>query len=163
MRLKKGITMSHFAVLVIGENPEEQLKPFNENIEMPRYIEYTKEQLIAKERKSIDDYKNGLYAKFLVDPTKYEAECKNEKHLEYVKNEFPLKLNWTDEQVYADAIKYYDESDLTPEGGVYSTYNPKSKWDWYQLGGRYTGRLLLKPNASGELGDISINAGRKQA
>lgn len=25
-----------------------------------------------------------------------------------------------------------------------STYNPKSKWDWYQIGGRWAGLLLLK-------------------
>ena len=30
--------------------------------------------------------------------------------------------------------------------------NPNAKWDWYQVGGRYLGRLLVKPNARGRVG-----------
>ena len=49
--------MSHFAVLVIGDNIDEQLAKFDENLETPRYVKYTKEQLIAEKRKEIEDYK----------------------------------------------------------------------------------------------------------
>lgn len=31
--------------------------------------------------------------------------------------------------------------------------NPKKKWDWWQLGGRWNGMLLLKPGASGQQGE----------
>ena len=41
--------MSHFAVLVIGDNIEKQLEKFDENIEMKPYVKYTKEQAIEKE------------------------------------------------------------------------------------------------------------------
>jgi hypothetical protein len=37
-------------------------------------------------------------------------------------------------------------------GEVYSTRNPKSKWDWYELGGRWTGFLKLKEGERGETG-----------
>ena len=30
--------MSHFAVLVIGDDIEEQLAKYDENLEMPRYV-----------------------------------------------------------------------------------------------------------------------------
>jgi hypothetical protein len=30
--------------------------------------------------------------------------------------------------------------------------NPSKKWDWYSIGGRWTGWLLLKPGAKGEVG-----------
>jgi|APTNR8051073442_1049403.scaffolds.fasta_scaffold00075_74 hypothetical protein len=69
--------MSHYTVMVIGDNPEEQLAPFDENIE-------------------VDPYKN--------------------------------------------------------EDGEETTYNPRSKWDWYLLGGRFSGRLKLKPGRTGENG-----------
>jgi hypothetical protein len=36
-----------------------------------------------------------------------------------------------------------------------STYNPDSKWDWWVVGGRWRGSLPLKPNAEGDLGDLS--------
>jgi len=35
---------------------------------------------------------------------------------------------------------------------TYSTYNPNSKWDWYQVGGRWTGYFKLKENTKGVLG-----------
>jgi hypothetical protein len=37
------------------------------------------------------------------------------------------------------------------EKGLYSwsTYNPKSKWDWYQIGGRWQGELILKQGSRG--------------
>lgn len=142
--------MSHFVVLVIGDNIDEQLEKFDENLETPRYVKYTKEQLIAKERESIEDYKNKTYAKFLADPEAYAADCTNESHLEYLKNEFPKKLEWNDDEVYSEAIRFYEKAEIGPDGEVYSTYNPNSKWDWYQVGGRYAGRIFLKEGVEKE-------------
>ena len=136
--------MSHFAVLVIGDDIEGQLAKFDETLDTPRYVKYTKEQLIAKGREDIKNYEKGYYAQYLADPEKYESECGKSSHINYIKNEFPLKLQWTDEQIYQDEIKYYDSEDIGENGEVYSTYNPNSKWDWYEIGGRYAGRLILK-------------------
>ena len=146
--------MSHFTVCVIGENPEDQLAPYDENVEVPRYVKYTKQELIEKGKKDIEDYKNGLYAEYLADPAKYELGCTNTTHLEFIKNEFPLRLNWTDEEVYNYEIQY--EDDMDEDGNVYSEYNPKSKWDWYSLGGRWTGMLKLKHGGKGEIGTPGI-------
>ena len=137
--------MSHCAVMVVGSNPEDLLAKFDESIEVPRYVKYTKEELIAKERKSIEDYKNGIYAEYLKDKEAYKAgSLTNPQHIDYLENEFPKRLAWTDEEVYAEAIKYYEEDEIGDEGEVYSTYNPKSKWDWYTLGGRWSGLLKTK-------------------
>lgn len=150
--------MSHYCVLVIGENPEEQLAPFDENLDVPRYVKLTKEQVISKGRKDIEDYKNGTYAKYLENPKEYKESCSNKGHIEYLEEEFPKKLAWSDEEIYQDEIQYEDEADIGEDGEVYSTYNPKSKWDWYQLGGRYSGRIILKDNATGTLGDLTLLA-----
>ena len=40
--------MSHFSVLVIGDNVDKQLAPYNENIKVEPYVEYTREELIKK-------------------------------------------------------------------------------------------------------------------
>lgn len=40
--------MSHFSVLVIGDDVDEQLAQYNENIKVEPYVEYTKEELIKK-------------------------------------------------------------------------------------------------------------------
>lgn len=68
--------MSHFSVLVIGPDPEAQLAPYDENLEVEAYEE---------------------------------------------------------------------------DGETYH-HNPKAKWDWYSIGGRWTGWMKLKPRAEGELG-----------
>jgi hypothetical protein len=140
--------MSHFVVLVIGDNIDKQLEKFDENIEMEPYVKYTKEQAIENERQEILQYKQRYYDKYMADPEAYAAECTNESHVEYLKNEFPKKLEFTDEELYQAAIEY--EDNLGPNGEIMSTYNPNSKWDWYQIGGRYAGRLILKEGVEKE-------------
>lgn len=139
--------MSHFLVGVIISKTndvekavEKLLEPFNENTVMPRYVKYTKTELIAYERKNLEQYKNGQYAKYLKDPKAYIEQSKNnEGHLKYITKEFPAKLKWTDEQVYNDAVKWYEKDEIGKNGEVYSTYNPQSKWDWWRIGGRWDG------------------------
>ena len=66
--------MSHFCVLVFtkpdGKDVEELLAPFDENIEYKPYVEYTRDQDIAKIRKDIEENKNYCYAEYLEDPKK---------------------------------------------------------------------------------------------
>jgi hypothetical protein len=40
----------HYSLLVIGENIEEQLAPFAEDLQVPRYVRDTKEEIIASYR-----------------------------------------------------------------------------------------------------------------
>lgn len=136
--------MSHFAVLVIGDNVEEQLTKYDENIVMEKYVKHTKEQLIAEEKKSIEDYKNTTYADYLADPVKYAENVSNEKHLNYLKEDFPKTLEMTDEEIYQQAIKWEEPENIGPNGEVYSSYNPHSKWDWYEVGGRFAGQITVK-------------------
>lgn len=140
--------MSHFVVAVFTNGTktvDELLAPYDENIVVEPYVQYTREQAIADVRKEIEKYKNTVYAKYLVDPEKYEAEWNGGKaHIEYLKNEFPLKLQWTDEQCYQDMAEYYEEDMVKPNGDLMSTYNPNSKWDWYVIGGRWNNILVDK-------------------
>jgi len=147
--------MSHFTVMVLGNDQEKQLAPFDENLNVPRYIKYTREQLIEKERKEIQDYKNGFYAKYLEDKEKYRSNCSNEGHLNYLENEFPAKLNFNDEQRYQEGIKYEEPENIGENGEIYSECNPNSKWDWYQLGGRWAGQLKIKQGAEYEQPNFS--------
>jgi hypothetical protein len=139
--------MSHFSVAVFhreDQDIEDLLAPYNEEIVVAPYVKYTREQAIAKTRKDIEEYKNGLYAEYLANPEEYAKNCSNEAHLEYLREVFPKKLNWTDEECYEDVARYYDEDDKDEEGNLYSTYNPNSKWDWYSIGGRWRNFLTTK-------------------
>ncbi len=144
--------MSHFCVLVVGENPEDQLTKYNENLELPMHLVLTKEQVIKEERDRIEEYKNGLYAEYLADPEKYKENCRNKAHLKYITEEFPKKLKWTDEQCYEAAIKDYRDyieegekfCEIHEDGSLWKTTNDNAKWDWYKIGGRFRGKLKLK-------------------
>ena len=141
--------MSHFLVYVFGDNVEELLAPYDENIECEPYIKYTKAEAIAETRKYIERYKNGTYAEYLADPEAYKAKCQrfdNEHHFHYLEYEFPKKLKQTDEECYQDVAQFYDEEYIDEEGNLYSTYNPKSKWDWWEVGGRWDKVLKTKEN-----------------
>jgi hypothetical protein len=112
--------MSHFTVLVIGPDPEKQLAPFDENLDTP---EYCKGEVSEEEKQRFVDY--------------YTEKGKNPNNLGY-------------DELYPIHGQSWD--DLTnrknPDTGVweeFSTYNPNSKWDWFQLGGRWSGLLKLKP------------------
>lgn len=139
--------MSHFTVYVFqkedGKDYEGLLAPYEEGETAP-YIKYTKAQAIAKQRKEIEEYKNTRYAEYLRDPEKYEKEHPNESHINYLKNDFPKRLKWTDRQCYREMVKYCDKDMIDEEGNIWDTYNPNSKWDWYQVGGRWDGILVQK-------------------
>ena len=149
--------MSHFSVYVFtkknGKSVEDLLAPYSENLTMAPYVQYTREQAIAKVRKEQEDYKNGeIYQEYLKDPVAYEAKCRENTidverinaHINYLKNEFPKELEWTDEECYQSKAQYYEEDEIDEDGNLLSTYNPNSKWDWYTEGGRFTGSLITK-------------------
>lgn len=93
--------MSHFTVLVIGDDWEGQLAPYDENI--------------------------------TVEPYKDECYCYNKEK---------------------GARPDCDECHGT--GTRMSTYNPRSKWDWYSLGGRWKGTFKLKEGKQGAMGRSGV-------
>lgn len=145
--------MSHYSVMVLtDENTQvdELLAPFDEEIIVEPYIKMTKQQIIEEQKKEIEDYRTtGCYAKYLENPELYKEKHKNNpEHLNYVENIFPKKLSFTDEELYQDYIQYYGADEITEDGSIISTYNPKSKWDWYVEGGRFSNMLKLKEDGS---------------
>jgi hypothetical protein len=144
--------MSHATLTVIldGTLAKEELEDalaavmarYDENLEVDRYVKATKSELIAEERAEIEEYRTERYAEYLADPIAYAERCHNYAHLAYISGTaedggFPARLNWTDEEVYQEAIRWYDAEDIGPEGEVYSERNPDSKWDWWVIGGRW--------------------------
>lgn len=107
--------MSHFIGLVFGDNIEDNLTPYDENIDVEPYLKYTKQQAIDRAKK---DIASGHYI-YGSAMSKEEVEAIN-----------------TDEGYYQYALKMWG---YTPDenGNLMSTYNPKSKWDWYTEGGRW--------------------------
>lgn len=141
--------MSHYSVMVLSDEDtcvEELLAPFDESIEVPEYQRYSKQQLIENKRADLLRYRDGLYAEYLKNPMEYKLKNKNEGHIKYISEDFPKLLENIDddEVIYKEAISWYEPESIDETGGILSTYNPKSKWDWYVEGGRWSGSLKLK-------------------
>lgn len=151
--------MSHFAVAVItkGKPTEDvlaaMLAPYDENKEVLHFT--SREELIKQKRQEISNFIESNYARYLADKEKYLSECTNQNHVKYITEEFPKMLLWTDEECYQDAIKYTEKENICKDGSVRSTYNPDSKWDWYQIGGRWAGLLTVKKGTPHEIGEKS--------
>lgn len=101
--------MSHFSVLVIGENYEDQLRPYQEN---------------------------------------NMGDCP-EEFMEFEPIDFKEEGYETMEAAIEDGYAEH-------EGQVGRWDNPNAKWDWYCLGGRWTGYFKLKSGAVGQTGTPGI-------
>jgi hypothetical protein len=132
--------MSHFTVLVIGKNIEKQLKPYDENKDVKPYVKHNKRNAakeLAAEVARYENYVNGP------DKENYNQErCKEQ--LKKYQAMTPAE--------YWEELCKYEEKENIKNGCIYSTYNPNSKWDWYSIGGRWTGFFKPKNGAKGKLG-----------
>lgn len=144
--------MSHYSVAVFskenGYDVDELLAPYDENIVVDRYVFYTKDELIKKGRDRIQTIRDSSYSEFLSNPDEYlKKYCSNDPnndHYRFLRDEFPKRLLWSDEEIYLHEIDGFEADEVGDDGEVYSTYNPQSKWDWYEIGGRFSGMLKKK-------------------
>lgn len=138
--------MSHFTVLVVGNNIEEQLAPFQENNmetcpeEYLEFFDLTEEIERGWEEKTLTGYfKNN---KFFHDP------------VENNKNSTKFSVKDIYENLDKFAEDYYGYKKIGDRYGYWE--NPNAKWDWYLIGGRWTGFFKLKKGKSGKIGSPGI-------
>ncbi len=201
--------MSHFSVLVIGPDPEGQLRPYEESPEKDdpffeniiKFRDNEKENLkrfktektdewyckhveISNEQFSLVSKSKGVVAVSCIDvfprfekdknitlvtwiePKKENGKRKrkevyanvvdfiqNQKnHICYAsvrKIDPPAKISF--KKKYKTFENFMEEycgySERDPKTGKYGYWhNPQAKWDWYSLGGRWTGYFKLKNN-----------------
>lgn len=144
--------MSHFTVGIItygkpsSMDIDFMLEPFDENKSVRHIIK--KKNIIENVRTSIKNYEKTAYKEYLENPELYKEKYgANQAHIKYISEIFPKKLHWTDEECYKEGIEYEDEKNILPNGDLVSYYNPQSKWDWYEIGGRWDNLLITKNGA----------------
>lgn len=112
--------MSHFTVIVIGNNVEDQLKPYDENIEM-------------------EPYSKGELSQEKID-----------RFISYYKDDGKIIEGESFSSAYARLGDDWNSNSWKTVDGVwheYSTRNPKAQWDWYAIGGRWAGYFKVKEGA----------------
>ena len=75
--------------------------------------------------------------------------------IDYARKYYKSAMDETDDECW-EMMAEGRETDES--GNIYSTYNPKSKWDWWTEGGRYSGCLTINGQEvdSGRVGDIDF-------
>lgn len=145
--------MSHFTVLVIGENVKEQLAPYSENLEVEAYktecycarsrkYKYVNKKL-KEEGLDIEVFREKFWKIPEDDRPKWEVFIKD-----FIDRDNELKASEEVAKIGPDP----ECEDCHGTGLMETTRNPKSKWDWYSMGGRWSGFFKVKPGKNGELG-----------
>lgn len=150
--------MSHFTVLIIGPDVEKQLQPFHEYECTGIEDEYV-----------IDVNKNDDVKEFLDSEVFYGLKLNGD--LDYHYGEDQAKEHLT-EFKKGTKLEYFQAKGLTPEeiddeivdyhgynkvgDDWFRKTNPNAQWDWWVVGGRWTGFFKLKEGKDGELGTKSL-------
>lgn len=139
--------MSHYAVLVIGENIEEQLAPFDENL---RVEEYVRDIVSQKEKDGFIEYytdklKTGEHAIGRNQPRPTSFVIADEYAVLTIKDGI---LYGSFESLYRKFGEQWNGSSWRKDSDgtwqEWTSYNPNSRWDWYQIGGRWAGYLRVR-------------------
>jgi hypothetical protein len=141
--------MSHFSILVVADNETQldaKLLPFYEYGYDSRLDVYARRfSLVAP------------FLEFEVTHKKedFEKDAKAILAREYVQNNRELREKY---QAYVDEGQYmrvfldWNGGELGPNGDWGYMHNPNAKWDWFSVGGRWSGSLQLKDGCYGKNG-----------
>lgn len=149
--------MSHFTVLVIGDDVEKQLQPYHEyectGIEDEYVVDVNKD----------DEVKEYLDRELFVGPRKdngevdyqYYEDSATENLVEWEKMtqlEYFKSKDLTEEEI-DEEIREWHGFEKKEDGSWYRRTNPNSKWDWWTIGGRWSGFFKMKSGGEGEPGN----------
>lgn len=170
--------MSHFTVLVVGDDIEAQLEPFWE-------LDLSNEEMASDSRAEFDDCTEEAQNDWETGGTKQIIETAtgnkfypwdqdliekltgdrygklDEDNLPegYTLKKLPFKEVYTDIETFANEYSGYH---VTEDGRFGHYSNPNAKWDWYQIGGRWSGYFRLKDGAAGNLGESGLGGRDKR-
>ena len=136
--------MSHSTVTVVTEDPDKldaMLAPFDENTEVEPYWEPAYDRDRYPTVADMMAYVRSVYegrADYKIDGGWAKIRARHPSLPERPEDATDEQLmeDWNGGQPYRDG----------PDGlESQSTYNPRSKWDWYVVGGRWSGYWPVKP------------------
>lgn len=181
--------MSHFTVLVVGENAEDQLQPFHEfectgtDDQYVVDVDVTEEARAEFERRTCIRLRgpDGALHDFFDETGSWRPEFSRpvpepfglERREGFVPDGYSeVEVPLRDAESFAEFVKgeYGVSSTSAPDtagehkygyalvdadGGIVKVIdrtNPNAKWDWYELGGRWTGFFKIRGGAASAVG-----------
>ncbi len=155
--LERCYLMSHFTVLVIGKDVEKQLEPYAEQDFDSKYGVFE-----SKEEEYRTEYENDTMEAVAFDGqifSIYDSQFSNYSGLsnerKYPANAVlktvPMKEVYATFEDYL--VGWHGVHGPDEETGQYGYWtNPNAQWDWYVIGGRWTGYFKPKLGSAGALG-----------
>ena len=114
------------------------LATYNENIQVEPYIYKTKQELTKDGKNSIIRFRDDVAAMKKNENESEEAFALRQKKKQKEVAPLVKLLDENDEEaIYNYEKEKYDKDQIDKDGNYISTYNPKSKWDWFSIGGRF--------------------------
>lgn len=113
----------HFTCLVIGENPEQQMLPYDGNKEVEPYVVFHRSDAHKMKLAYIEQLKIELNNDDLDEGAK-----------EYFQLDIEATEDETDEEFFENYTARYRHDEIT--GDALSTENPKGKWRYFNEGGK---------------------------
>lgn len=160
--------MSHYAVVVLTEEGDEGevfdlLAPYDENIEADPY-----ETACYCMNANAFHARNEASAEHGIDWQKFRDEYWADQSIEHTPEEWEKRTKWAldwEKQYELEHPEIYHASPDCPDcngtGLRTTTYNLDSKWDWYEVGGRWDGELFGEPRPS-EDGGFNFEPGHDE-
>jgi hypothetical protein len=156
----KQKNMSHYTVMVLGHDPEEQLAAFNENIDACSLEDLSFSDSTPEFER---EFQHGQIEAWQLPSGQFllnQEESESEFALTGPTPSGAIRVSVPPCKIYPDLdsfVQDYHQQSRHPENGKYGYFfNPQARWDWYQLGGRWTGFFKLKPNREGTTGEPGI-------
>jgi hypothetical protein len=155
--------MSHYTVLVIGDDVDAALEPFQqyESDEPDEYLEFVdREDELRREYETDGEDKQvvlstgevrGFFDARFFSPEQKRLVYPDDAKIVVIK---PYRNSFATLEDFVHEMEGSAARDKTT-GRFGKWANPNGKWDWYQLGGRWRGFFQLKSGAAGALGDPS--------
>ncbi len=112
--------MNYFSVMVIGNNPEEQMAQFDASLKVPHFLKYKINDASELRKKAILTVENMI-----------TEMNENPNVLEYLHNHLSEIKEMTDIEYFSFLTKTLQHDE---EGNAWDDSNPNGKWTSYRLG-----------------------------
>lgn len=127
--------MSHFVGLCFGSYWDTDLEQYAEDLEVEAYVDQTKEEAInAVQRNQRKRYLDAVKA--------LQTPNLNSHSMVFYQKIVDQGPSISKEDAWKEVLSWGYK--LDEDDNLLSTYNPNAKWDWYCVGGRWNGFLVLK-------------------
>ena len=127
----KGSTV--FTVMVVGDNPEELMKNYDEGLKVEPYKVYEYSKADKMRESSI-----SVLEEIISNPKKFNM---NDYQIDFLKERINNIKKMSSFDYYSNLVKGLK---IDEEGNAWSTQNPNGKWQTYKLGDNFSMPLILK-------------------